>query len=230
MAARTAVVERIKLKILQPLAFLFGIGSDYFADTFPQEMAAKLADVPEENIVTPSPIVAGPTLLALSYMHSESSLKDLYLNLLATASDNRRASQAHPAFAEVIKQLAPDEAVLLKNILVQNIVKIVRIKDLPALPLGSFIIRMTHVLDLVATNGEKGTNPQAPTWVDNWIRLGFVEVTYAEFSPDDNAYDWVKNRPEYAIEAAKPDVTRIDFDKGLLRVTNFGRQFLRAIT
>jgi hypothetical protein len=55
MAARTAVVERIKLKILQPLAFLFGIRSDYFADTFPQEMAAKLTEVPEENIVTPFP-------------------------------------------------------------------------------------------------------------------------------------------------------------------------------
>src|SRR5215471_4786298 len=54
MAARTAALERIKLKILQPFARLFGVGSEYFADTFPQEMAAKLADVPAENIITPS--------------------------------------------------------------------------------------------------------------------------------------------------------------------------------
>jgi hypothetical protein len=230
MAARTAVVERIKLKVLQPLAFLFGIGGDYFTDTFPQEMAAKMAEVPEEDIVTPSPSVAGPSLLALSYTHSEPSLKDLYLNLLATASNGKRADQAHPAFAEIIKQLSADEAELLKIVLVGNNLQIVRLIDRPAEPAGSYVIKMTHLLPFVNASEDPQVNPRVPTWVDNWIRLGLVNVTYSERASAPNAYNWVESRPEHTQLAASPDITRIDFDKGLLRVTDFGRQFLVAIS
>jgi hypothetical protein len=129
MAARVAVKEQIKLKLYQPLARLFGISSSYFEHTFQQDMAVKMNDVPLEHIITPSPSVAIPAMQSLSYTFEEPSLKDLYLNLLATASDDRWAHQAHPAFAEIIKLLAPDEARLLKSVLVRRQTPIARVKD-----------------------------------------------------------------------------------------------------
>jgi hypothetical protein len=41
----------------------------------------------------------------------------MYLNLLVTASNDRRVDRVHPAFAEFIKQLAPDKAKALSAIL-----------------------------------------------------------------------------------------------------------------
>ena len=161
MAARTAVVERIKLKIIEPIGRLFGVGSDYFADTFPEEMALKLVNVPAENIVTPSSSVAGSTILGLSYTHDEPSLKEMYLNLLAAASDDRRASQAHPAFAEIIKQLAPEEARELSGMFFfPRDGSIARAKDMLVDPPGSFRILQAHLFSVVDAQGEPREVPQ----------------------------------------------------------------------
>jgi len=231
LAARTAVKERVKLKLYQPFARMLGVSKAYFEDTFPLEMGAKIADIPDDNLITPPASVAVPALQGLSYTFEEPSLKELYLNLLATASDNRRADQAHPAFAEIIKQLAPNETHLLNVTLNVQDSLAARVKDERADPPGAFIVLMSHLLPLIdATTREPKEEPQAPTWVDNWQRLGLVNVTYTEYRTGDGAYDWVHMRPEYVRLTERPNVTKINFDKGLIRTTDFGRQFFRAVT
>lgn len=88
---------------------------------------------------------------------------------------------------------------------------------------------MSHLLPLVEKiTGEPKEEPQAPTWVDNWRRLGLVNVTYTEIQMDAGAYDWVQKRPEYVRLADL--ITQLSFDRGLMQTTDFGRQFLRAVT
>jgi hypothetical protein len=230
MAARTAVKERVKLKLYQPFARMLGVSEAYFEDTFPQEMGTKITNIPDENLITPLASVAVPALQGLSYTFGEPSLKELYLNLLATASDDRRAGQAHPAFAEIIKQLAPSETKLLNITLGERNTTAARVKD-EVNPAGSFITLMSHLLPLVdETTGKPREEPQAPTWIDNWRRLGLVNVDYATFLTGDNMYDWVLSRPEYVRLAKKPGITNITFDKGLIETTDFGQQFFRAVT
>ena len=153
IAARIAVKERVKLKLYQPFARMLGVSMAYFEDTFPQEMGAKIADIPDENLVTPPASIAVPALQGLSYTFEEGSLKELYLNLLATASDNRRANQAHPAFAEIIKQLAPDEAKLLREVLPRRHLPIARIMDEIGRPKGAFDLLMSYLLPIVDATG-----------------------------------------------------------------------------
>src|SRR5580658_8746383 len=66
MAARMAVKERVKLKLYQPFARMLGVSKAYFEDTFPQEMGAKIAQIPDENLITPPANVAVPALQGLS--------------------------------------------------------------------------------------------------------------------------------------------------------------------
>ena len=77
------------------------------------KVAEKLKGVPEEEIITPKPNVAGPAIEALRYTGHEESLSEMYANLLATAMTKDKASLAHPAFVEIIRQLTPDEAKIL---------------------------------------------------------------------------------------------------------------------
>ena len=193
-------------------------------------MATKLANVPAENIVTPSPSVAGSTILALSYTHDEPNLREMYLNLLAAASDDRRASQVHPAFAEVIKQLAPEEARELSGVFtLLRDVPVVRAEDKLVDPPGAYRILLANLLPVVDAKGEPREVPQLPTWIDNWQRLGLTNITYAECASGPNSYDWVRERPEYMRLGGTPGITELDFDKGLIRLTNFGRQFLSVV-
>ena len=69
--------------------------------------------VPEERQINAAPEIAGPVIEKLKYYTEENLITELFSNLLARAIDRDRVDEAHPAFAHLIAQLAPDEAVLL---------------------------------------------------------------------------------------------------------------------
>ena len=57
--------------------------------------------------------MAIPAIIANSYTDND-TLRSLYVNLLAKAMD-KNAGHPHPSYVEIIKQLSPDEALLLKS-------------------------------------------------------------------------------------------------------------------
>src|SRR5207245_353571 len=99
--------------VLAPVSALVW-GYDQIKDFVSTKVAEKLRDVPPENIASPKPNVAGPALESLRYTGHEEALRDMYANLLAASMDTRTASGAHPAFVEIIRQLTPDEAKLVR--------------------------------------------------------------------------------------------------------------------
>jgi hypothetical protein len=228
-AARVAVQERIKLRLLKPFARMIGVSEDYFKDTFPEEMAAKTAHIPDEHMITPTASIAVPAMQGLSYSFEEPDLKELYLNLLTIAVDDRRADDAHPAFVEVIKQLSAEEARLLNQLLTQRVSPIVRLRNHRE-ETGGYAPKMTHLLNVCnIETAEPAELPQMPAWVDNWVRLGLVEVSYGVYLVEEARYDWVDSRPEYLRIAQEPDIERLEIQKGVISRTAFGERFLRAV-
>ena len=105
------VTETINVALL-PLAMInYGMkrARHYFENKFPEEMGELLATIPDGELVEPKASVAGPALQGLAYSHDEDELKALYLGLLATAMDGRVQDEAHPAYAEIIRQLSANE-------------------------------------------------------------------------------------------------------------------------
>jgi len=105
------------LKIWQPLGALFGVSRDYFDNDFGNDLSDRMALIPEDDLITPRLSVAGPAVQGIAFTLDEPNLKAMYLNLLAAASDKRVASQAHPSFADIIRQLTAEEAVGLGPVL-----------------------------------------------------------------------------------------------------------------
>ena len=77
-------------------------------------LAEKFKHIPKDRIITPNPTVAVPLLQSLLYTAQEPDLRELFTNLLATSMDKETIKNAHPSFVELIKQLTPDEARLLR--------------------------------------------------------------------------------------------------------------------
>lgn len=69
--------------------------------------------VPEERLIPAHPHLTGKAIESLRYLEEENILTELFLNLLARAIDRERVSEAHPAFASIISQLSPDEAIVI---------------------------------------------------------------------------------------------------------------------
>src|SRR5208337_3598331 len=69
--------------------------------------------VPEDRQQEAAPSIAIPILMDLRFMEDDNPLTELYLNLLARAIDKERCNEAHPAFAKIIGQMSPDEAMVM---------------------------------------------------------------------------------------------------------------------
>lgn len=107
----------IPFKAINWLAKLAG---DYCVDKMAN--TAKLKDcvqkriesIPDEELREPPKNIVVPAIISNSYTDSE-ELRLMYANLIANSMNKQQKHPAHPAFVEIIKQLTPSEALLLKS-------------------------------------------------------------------------------------------------------------------
>ncbi len=71
--------------------------------------------IPEEKVITPPPEVAGAVVLGLQTAAFDNDLRNLFANLLTTAMVAETSDGAHPAFADMVRQLSPPEARIIES-------------------------------------------------------------------------------------------------------------------
>lgn len=225
------IISKTVKNCLLPLAAVnFGIEKAklYFEKSFKKDLEEKTQSIPAENIVEPKASIAGPALQNLAFSHEEANLKDMYLNLISSAMNSEKADDTHPAFVEIIKQLTSIEA----NILT------VYLKNSSLHPIGrtqyhkesdEFILEGNKHILALTKGSENYYNKNIPSYVDNWIRLGLVEVNYDRWLKEER-YEVLKLRDEYINDKLQPgDEYTKDLSKGLIQRTTFGAQFASIV-
>lgn len=91
-------------------------GLERVQDWLAAALLKRLAQASPQEIETPPSYIAGQLLLQLQFCADEEQLREMYANLLASAMLKGTASSVHPAFVQVIQQLTPDEALLLRSV------------------------------------------------------------------------------------------------------------------
>jgi hypothetical protein len=76
----------------------------------------RLSKVPSEKIVPPESRIAIPTVQAMIYSINEEAVREMFANLLAADMNSDTKSSVHPAFVEIIKQMAPADTRMLKEV------------------------------------------------------------------------------------------------------------------
>ena len=92
------------------------LNKEYAIDETKKLLEKKLENVDPDKIVEPEAYVAVPAIQAISYSMNSEELRNLYANLLAKAMNSDTKDQVHPSFVEIIKQMSPTDALLLKEI------------------------------------------------------------------------------------------------------------------
>ncbi|CAN5253637.1 hypothetical protein BH09BAC2_BH09BAC2_00020 [soil metagenome] len=230
--AKTAkVVTEFISNLALPLAagnFVIQRSADYFRHRFADRLAEKLADVDPEDLIEPKPMIAGPAIEGLNYAHDEPDLEDMFTSLIATAMDKKTASSAHPAFVHAISQMDPAEASLLKTVLRASFrSRTLAIAELRTGTKGWTVLERNLLRFTHRDTNEMIVIPGQSAWVDNWVRLGLVEVDWMSFLSAPDAYEWVKEHPLYLKHAGSNQ--GIHIAKGAHNVTDFGVRFARAI-
>ena len=239
--AMLTVARALNVVLLPIAAINYGYerARHYFESRFEPDLREKLADTPADDVVEPKPSLAGPIMQGLAFSHDEQALRDMYLNLLASAMNRRVADSAHPAFVEIIKQLTAQEAQSLCSALAPPETKeIVQIRlNMNTSPV-SWRVLLNHLMPVtIALTRQPIENARFPAMVDNWVRLGLIEVSYTEYLHADASqvrYKWPQERPEFKriqaeIEKSKPAGATLTVAPGSLRTTAFGAAFYETV-
>ena len=230
----STVASAVETCLLPIAAMNYGYAKakEYFETRFAKEVEETTKDISPEYLQEPSPSKVAPILQNLSFCHEEEELRKMYLELLGSTMDTRRSKQVHPAFAQIIAQLTPLEARYLGNIFQSGSHPIARIDESLKTESGTSkgkITRYEHSINVLNTETkEPSVRPEVPAMIVNWQRLGLVAVTYQSYLTRNNAYDWVKNRPEYQ-EILKNKTGEVEIVEGRLTITDFGQEFAKAI-
>lgn len=195
-----------------------------------KKYSERLEKVPAEKITTVAPEIGVPILNKFSYV-SNQELVDLYIELLAKASNVEQNSLVHPSFIKVIESLSPDEALILKSIFGEHYIPYIRI-------VGNIGNSRTITLeDLIAffPNTTLTYPENIKAYISNLVALGLFTL-----KPDSVLADKVyEPHIEYFNSSldslirknidSRSSVQSFSFKRGTIAITEFGKLFLLAI-
>lgn len=222
-----ALVPRAVKVALQPLEKWILQGEYNLAQT-QKLLDEKLKNVDPKNICSPEAHIAVPALQYINYCMDNDELRDMYANLLANSMNKVVKNGVHPAFVEIIKQLSPDEAKILKCMQKKDIIASIGIgisdKN------RQWIELRRNFSDIVIEAGCE--QPLKFTqYFDNLIRLGLV--SHGEKGTEiasGNEYNRLINHPIVSeikdfISNKSEGKYALRIEKGYLYLTGFGKAF-----
>ncbi len=198
-------------------------------------LASRLQNIPMDKIVEPEAYVAVPAIQQLSYSMDSESLRELYANLLASSMNVDTKWKVHPGFVDIIKQLTPDEARLLKYIFDS------KTKQLPIINIqmnvkgringvGTQLRWFSHVYE-----GLLEAPDNYLSYIDNLVRLNLCHIPDTYIINDD-VYQEILNSESFAATPAALMLSKGTVDgsdmkatftvkKLSLDMTDFGKNF-----
>lgn len=189
----------------------------------------KLKNVSPEDIEPPEAHIAVPAMQYISYYMDNTELRNMYANLLANSMTKVVKNGVHPGFVEIIKQMSPDEARVMRYMQAHRMIPII-IVSYKKKPGG--LVRIVSDFSDIGYKAECGCDrpKDIQLYFDNLIRLGLLEkVTTAHFT-DQSVYEPLKQRL-YGLsmidyQAAHTDpYTGIKFDQGYIKISSYGNSF-----
>lgn len=223
----TIVAKAVNAALL-PVAGLVW-GADQIKEFVNKKVSQKLENVPEEDIQSPKPHIGVPVVDALRYTGDEEGLADLYANLLATSMDRKTAINAHPGFVDVIKNMSPDEAKIMKFLSTNDLYPLI---DIALQHNPGTVFRITHRhVSLLGIDAQCEVPSLTSSYLDNLSRLGVIEFPATGHISDNNVYKRIEEFPqikEIIDNFNKTDSKKAKIIKQRLAVTDLGKQFIRA--
>lgn len=188
----------------------------------------KLKDIPPELIEAPEPHIAVPAMQYISYCMDNEELREMYANLLAKSMNKVVRNGVHPGFVEIIKQLSPDEAKILRYFSAHKSVPTIIMRVENERHEGiDFVKNFSDIGEKCGCEDKYNLNK----YFDNLIRLGLIDSASTLSSLiDKTKYEPLKTHPvmmqyKKAIENRPAPYNKVEFCESYLYLSDFGEAF-----
>lgn len=188
---------------------------------FKEELAASIEKIPEKNRKEPSSQVVLSALDEAKFCVEEEELRKLFVSLLTSASDSTQ--NAHPSYANIIRQMSPDDAIFLSVF-----------KNQTSLPLCNLrqklsgISGVTIVEYLCLGAPDNFSEEQTRLCISSLIRLGICTIPAGSHLSDNSLYEPFKENEWYKALVKFHGADKIEIEKRYLQLTPFGKSFITS--
>ena len=190
----------------------------------------KLKNMTPENIVTPEAYIAVPSIQYISYCMDSEELRNMYANLLANSMNSVVKNEVHPGFVEIIKQLSPDEAKILKELYLKKVIPVITIRYENEQGEGIDIFKEFSDIAEKANCEEK---IEINKYFDNLKRLGLIDKEKGEFLVNESLYEplkcneYIKSLEKIPENLKKQGYTKYVVQESFIRMTKYGEVFCK---
>ena len=196
-------------------------------DSLDQMVTEKLKNVPADCIVPPTARITVPTIQKAS-ITEEPEIRELYANLLTNSMNAVVKNGVHPGFVEIINQLSPDEAKILRYFSGHQTIPTVTLRAENENHEGVDVIK--NFSDIGEKSGcEDRYNLNK--YFDNLIRLGLIGSAESMSSlTDKTKYEPLKVHPimeqyKKGVENRPEPYNKAELNESFLYLTDFGKEF-----
>lgn len=166
---------------------------DLHIQQYKEAIAQKIIDIPEEKLREPPLSIIGPAIEASKYYIEEDSLRNMFVELIASSMNKDKSEIIQTSFVEVIKQMMPLDIQNLRCISVGGFNELICSITIHT-GIGRYIF---HASDLYLGNSECTKQSLLAPSLQNLRRLGLVDITYQEFRMPQDEYEIFKHIEEY---------------------------------
>lgn len=192
-------------------------------ELFRKELDDSIQQIPSEKLIEPSIQVTAQALENSKYCIESDELRKMFTALISNSMNADFSKDVHPSFAEILKQMSPLDAVIIK-IFKGSSVTGFPICQYRRLKKPSYQI----LLDNVFLEHPNTYPPDNSLSISSLSRLGLLYTAYDQWITNEDLYVPFKNHPWHKfLQEQFPEQT-VDIQKGLVRLTPLGRSFTQV--
>lgn len=153
-------------------------------ELYKQELSRAISSIPEEKRIEPNIQTTAQALENSKYCIESEELRKMFVNLISNSMDNRYIQNVHPSFAEIIKQMSPTDARILKTLRPKSI-----------LPLVDYVLENsqnhdyeTELSTVYISSLSDVSLENASFSISSLERLGIITINKNSFIPNESIY------------------------------------------
>jgi hypothetical protein len=147
-------------------------------------------------------------------------LRERGAELLRRSADVHYSEEAHPAYANILNNLAPDEGRILRLFVQQGPQASIDVRTSPPLGIGSEMV--ASGMNMIGREAGCRDVDRTHSYLANLYRLGLIWFSREALS-DQNRYHLLEAQPE--VQVAMSEAGRTRTVRRSIHLTDFGRDF-----
>ncbi len=207
-------------------------GFDLIKKDLNKRLEKKLTAISPKDIIIPKLQLVGPLLEKYKFVYDNKELSQMYVSLLANAMDKNNVQKAHPSFVNVISELSPDEAKLIKTISKEDVLPKLDIKAKRKEETKGFHYIYVN-FTLLGEKAELQYPDLTPSYLSNLERLSIITCPIGDFQDRYTHKEHYKPLQEHQfikdLKEKYKDTSDLETVEGIIRKTDFGLMFMEAV-